>query len=140
MHKSYQFWPKIYLILYQSLDNSNSAIENISCFVINNFSPIFFSDDCLYIFYICTDKVDEWPKNKGICSRLFQECEAKVQSEQDAVASGIAVDLPTSSTSAVIYLINIWQMFSLGTSDLVVKPYIPQKSLLQRICCKCLAW
>ena len=67
----------------------------------------FFSDDCLYIFYICTDKVDEWPKNKGICSRLFQECEAKVQSEQDDVASGIAVDLPTSSTSAVIYLINI---------------------------------
>ena len=86
---------------------TNCAIENISCFAINNFSPIFFSDDCLYIFYICTDKVDEWPKNKGICSRLFQECEAKVQSEQDDVASGIAVDLPTSSTSAVIYLINI---------------------------------
>ena len=48
--------------------------------------------------------MDEWPKNKGICSRLFQECEAKVQSEQDAVASGIAVDLPTPSTSVVSYI------------------------------------
>ena len=47
--------------------------------------------------------MDEWPKNKGICSRLFQECEVKVQSEQDAVATGIAVDLPTPSTSAVSY-------------------------------------
>ena len=84
--------------------------------------------------------MDEWPKNKGICSRLFQECEAKVQSEQDAVATGIAVDLPTPSTSAVSYLINIWQMFSLGTFDLAVKPYIQHKSLLQWICCKCLAW
>ena len=78
--------------------------------------------------------MDEWPKNKGLCSRLFQECEAKVQSEQDAVATGIAVDLPTPSTSAVSYLINIWQMFSLGTSDLAVKPYIPHKSLLQMPC------
>ena len=37
-------------------------------------------------------------------------------------------------------LINIWQMFNLGTDDLAVKPYIPHKSLLQWICCKCLAW
>ena len=37
-------------------------------------------------------------------------------------------------------LINIWQMFNLATDDLAVKPYIQQKSLLQLICYKCLAW
>ena len=36
--------------------------------------------------------------------------------------------------------INIWQMFNLGTDNLAVKPYIPHKSLLQWICCKCLVW
>ena len=53
-----------------------------------------FSDDCLYIFYICTDNVDSWPKNKNICTRLFQECEAKVQSEKGEAEKGTAVDLP----------------------------------------------
>ena len=31
-------------------------------------------------------------------------------------------------------------MFNVGIDDLVVKPYTPHKSLLQWICCKCLAW
>ena len=35
---------------------------------------------------------------------------------------------------------NTWQMFNFGTDDLAVKPYIPPKSLIQWICCKCLAW
>ena len=37
-------------------------------------------------------------------------------------------------------LINIWRMFNLAIDDLAMKPYIPHKSLLQWICCKCLAW
>ena len=37
-------------------------------------------------------------------------------------------------------LINIWQMFNLGTDDLAVKPYIPHKSWFQWIVRKCLAW
>ena len=32
------------------------------------------------------------------------------------------------------------KMFNVATDDLAVKPYIPHKSLLQWICCKCLAW
>ena len=38
----------------------------------------------------------------------------------------------------VSHLINIWQMFNVATDDSAVKLYIPQKSLLQWICCKCL--
>ena len=38
------------------------------------------------------------------------------------------------------YLINIWQMFNVAIDDLAVKPYIPHKSLIKWICCKCLSW
>ena len=39
------------------------------------------------------------------------------------------------------YLINIWQMFNVAiVEDLTVKSYIPNKSLLQWIWCKCLGW
>ena len=38
-----------------------------------------------------------------------------------------------------INIIYIWQMFNVPIDDLAVKPYIPRKSLLQWICCKCLA-
>ena len=37
-------------------------------------------------------------------------------------------------------LINNRRMFNGATDDLAEKPYIPHKSLLQWICCKCLAW
>ena len=37
-------------------------------------------------------------------------------------------------------LINNRRMFNVGIDDLAEKPYIPHKSLLQWICCKCLAW
>ena len=37
-------------------------------------------------------------------------------------------------------LINNRRMFNHVTDDLAEKPYIPHKSLLQWICCKCLAW
>ena len=32
----------------------------------------------MYIFYICTDRVGKWPKNQKICSRLFEDCETKI--------------------------------------------------------------
>ena len=38
------------------------------------------------------------------------------------------------------YLINNRRMFNLGIDDLAEKTYIPPKSLLQWIYCKCLAW
>ena len=37
-------------------------------------------------------------------------------------------------------LINIWQMFNLGTSDLAVKPNIPHKSLLQFVANALITW
>ena len=55
----------------------------------------YFSDDCLYIFYICTDNVDGWPKNKNICQRLFEECEANLPEGEEG-ETGILVDPPTT--------------------------------------------
>ena len=43
-------------------------------------------------------------------------------------------------TEINLNLINNWRMFNGATDDLAEKPYIPHKSLLQWICCKCLAW
>ena len=53
------------------------------------------TDDCLYIFYICTDNVDGWPKNKNICQRLFEECEANLPEGEEG-ETGILVDPPTT--------------------------------------------
>ena len=49
-----------------------------------------FPDDCLYIFYICTDNVSGWPQNKNICTKLFEECEQKLP--EDKELQGILVD------------------------------------------------
>ena len=46
----------------------------------------------------------------------------------------------TSSISRYLINIYIWQVFNFAIDDSAVKPYIPHKSLLQLICCKCLAW
>ena len=40
-------------------------------------------------------------------------------------------------TGSLEYLIDNPRMFNFGIDE---KPYIPHKSLLQWICCKCLAW
>ena len=53
-----------------------------------------FTDDCLYIFYICTDNVDGWPKNKNICTRLFEECEANLPEEPEG-EQGVLINPPT---------------------------------------------
>ena len=63
----------------------------------NFYQNVPFSDDCLYIFYICTDAVDDWPKNKNICTRLFNECEANIQIPQSE--DGILKPLSTTTES-----------------------------------------
>ena len=40
----------------------------------------------MYIFYICTDRVGKWPKNQEICSRLFEDCETKINYVQSEAA------------------------------------------------------
>ena len=52
------------------------------------------TDDCLYIFYICTDNVDGWPQNKNICTKLFEECEQKLPADKDQQVQGQLVDNP----------------------------------------------
>ena len=52
------------------------------------------TDDCLYIFYICTDNVNGWPQNKNICTKLFEECEQKLPADKDQQVQGQLVDNP----------------------------------------------
>ena len=54
----------------------------------------FLTDDCLYIFYICTDNVNGWPQNKNICTKLFEECEQKLPADKDQQVQGQLVDNP----------------------------------------------
>ena len=52
------------------------------------------TDDCLYIFYICTDNVNGWPQNKNVCTKLFEECEQKLPADKDQQVQGQLVDNP----------------------------------------------
>ena len=59
---------------------------------------------------------------------------------QKTAGYGLPDNKKESVSLEINNLINIWQMFNLAIDNLAVKPYIPHKSLLQWICCKCLAW
>ena len=32
-------------------------------------------DDCLYLYYVCTDKLGTWPQNKQKCFQTFENCQ-----------------------------------------------------------------
>ena len=66
------------LLEFQSEKKMTSELNGLMSFL--------FSDDCVYIFYICTDRVGKWPKNQEICSRLFEDCETKINYLQSEVA------------------------------------------------------
>jgi len=37
------------------------------------------TDDCIYLFFVCTDKVSgAWPENKSKCTKLFDACQSKL--------------------------------------------------------------
>ena len=35
---------------------------------------LLFADDCLYLYYVCTDKLGTWPQNKQKCFQTFENC------------------------------------------------------------------
>jgi hypothetical protein len=40
---------------------------------------LFFSDDCIYLFFVCTDKASgAWPENKLKCTKTFDACQGKL--------------------------------------------------------------
>ena len=66
---------------------------NILCLEYNDIFLFLFKDDCIYIFYTCTDKVGEWPDNKEICTKLFQDCCAQFESEESKPETSTKLEL-----------------------------------------------
>ena len=36
------------------------------------------SDDCLHVFFFCTDHIGKWPMNEQYCRQMFNLCENKL--------------------------------------------------------------
>jgi hypothetical protein len=49
------------------------SISTINCITIYCFR-VHFSDHCIYVFFICTDYVGEWPSNKASCLDYYRKC------------------------------------------------------------------
>ena len=39
---------------------------------------LFISDDCLHVFFFCTDHIGKWPMNEQYCRQMFNLCENKL--------------------------------------------------------------
>ena len=39
---------------------------------------MFSLDDCLYLYYVCTDKLGTWPENKQKCFQTFENCQSSI--------------------------------------------------------------
>lgn len=46
------------------------------------FSSIYFADDCVYLYYVCTEKLGTWPNNKQNCIQLFENCYKSIENER----------------------------------------------------------
>ena len=77
------------------------------------------TDDCLYIFYICTDNVNGWPQNKNICTKLFEECEQKLPADKDQQVQGQLVDNPIEY---FLHKIMIYMSKKITTRQLFIIP------------------
>ena len=42
-----------------------------------------FLDDCLYLYYVCTDKLGTWPENKQKCFQTFENCQTSIGNTDD---------------------------------------------------------
>ena len=52
-------------------------ISNIFlCVFFSDFS--FLVDECLHVFFFCTDHVGKWPMNEKYCRKMFDICESKL--------------------------------------------------------------
>ena len=40
-------------------------------------------DDCLYLYYVCTDKLGTWPENKQKCFQTFENCQSSLGNTED---------------------------------------------------------
>lgn len=39
--------------------------------------------DCLYLYYVCTDKLGTWPENKQKCFQTFENCQTSIGNTDD---------------------------------------------------------
>ena len=47
------------------------------------FTMMNFLDDCLYLYYVCTDKLGTWPENKQKCFQTFENCQTSIGNTDD---------------------------------------------------------
>ena len=64
-----------------------------------------FSDDCIYLFFVCTDKASgAWPENKNKCTKTFNACQGKLglnitELKPDFITGFETSSVPTTSGS-----------------------------------------
>ena len=46
------------------------------------------TDQCLYVFFICTDYVGTWPSNANTCYKYYQSCTDYLYREEDDDSPG----------------------------------------------------
>ena len=49
---------------------------------------MYFKDDCVYRYYICTERIGIWPNNKERCVELFENCNKFIENRGDSTLSG----------------------------------------------------
>ena len=52
--------------------------ENMCCFS---------ADDCLYLYYVCTDKVGEWPSNEEKCIDTYEDCVGSLKAPEQILGT-----------------------------------------------------
>ena len=56
----------------------------------------FLSDDCLHVFFFCTDHIGKWPTNEKYCRQMFKMCENKLPNPMNGFIN------PSPSTSTFV--------------------------------------
>ena len=63
-----------------------------------NYLDIFktFLDDCVYRYFVCTERVGRWPENNEKCTQLFKRCCKYIEGTEDDLNShGILTETTT---------------------------------------------
>ena len=64
---------------------------------------MFSLDDCLYLYYVCTDKLGTWPENKQKCFQTFENCQSSIGNGDFGDIDLLSTtNRPTSPTEPVI--------------------------------------
>ena len=81
--------------------NNHKVFKHLTVFVYEIFpfsSDLFrkyFLDDCVYRFYVCTERLGTWPYNRNKCVKLFHKCDQHITSKRQSLL------IPSASTQLI---------------------------------------